>query len=209
MSILNPFEEVLQNSVDLILSVDREYRLLMMNKATERTFLATFGSIPSIGESILNFVPEELGAVWKGRYDRAFQNETYREEEHYKDENVELYFELSIFPIKEDGVVKGACVVSRNITDRKLSEIGLKHSEEKFKQMVEEKDKLLLSIREYAYHTSHVLRRPVSNILALSEGIVQETYDKNERGEVLKMIRKEIKNLDQIIRDVNERITRS
>lgn len=56
---------------------------------------------------------------------------------------------------------------------------------------------------EIAFEQSHVVRRPVANILGLSDLLLEHDIHKKERNELISAIRTEAMDLDQIIRKIS------
>ena len=200
---------VLENSKDIILSVDREYNLLSINKAGNQTFKASLNIDVKPGDNIIKLIPPALAESWKRRYDRALAGERFSEEEYYKDESGELYFELSIYPVYENDEIIAATVISRDITVRKLHELRLVEGERNYRNLAIEKEELLQNLRDYTSELSHVLRRPVSNLLAFSDQLQKGFIKDHDIEKSVSMIKTETKALDDIIHELTERLEKS
>lgn len=60
-------------------------------------------------------------------------------------------------------------------------------------------------LKEIAWINSHELRRPVASILGLI-GLLKDINDEKERGNCLAMLEASSEELDQVIRDINQKI---
>ncbi|MCB0738144.1 MAG: PAS domain S-box protein [Bacteroidetes bacterium] len=200
---------VLENSKDIILSVDREYNLLSINKAGNEIFKASLNIDVEPGDNIIRLIPPALAENWKRRYDRALSGQRFTEEEYYQDQSGELYFELSIYPVYENDDIIAATVISRDITVRKLHELKLVEGERNYRNLAIEKEQLLQNLRDYTSELSHVLRRPVSNLLAFSDQLQKGYLEQTDLEKSVAMIKKETKALDDIIHELTERLEKS
>ncbi len=128
---------IIENTSESIWSVNTLYELVYINTEFAQTFQACYGILLKPGMNILNAVSEPSRLEWKSRYDRAFQNERFEFEEQFDFENFIMYVEIWVNPIVVDGMVIGASVFSRDITERKKAGKELKESEEKLKTIIE------------------------------------------------------------------------
>jgi PAS domain S-box-containing protein len=118
----NNLHALINNTSDLIWSVDRQFKLITSNHAFDEYVFLVSGVKPVKGSDILkDLVDVERTARFKTRYERAFSGETFTELE-YVDEPVEIWSEQSFYPIHEGTEVIGTACFSRNITERKKSE---------------------------------------------------------------------------------------
>ena len=124
---------LIENTTDIILSVDRFYRILTFNSVVREVFKNLWGIELKTGLNILEQVPPELAVVWKERYDRALKGERFSIEERSDYGEDPVYFEVSFSPIVNLGSVTGVSVFSRDISDRKLAESELRKSEERLR----------------------------------------------------------------------------
>ena len=116
---------LIENTSDLIWSVDRDYKLSSYNRVFSRAMMQRFGEAPSLGQDIaLLFVGEDVR--WKPWYDRAFAGEHFRVEAVSERDGETMEQELSFSPIttdEDDGRhITGATVYSRDITERRKIE---------------------------------------------------------------------------------------
>lgn len=166
-------------------------------------FEGAFGVTAKPNDNILEIIPEFLVPVWKERYDRALSGESFSVDDHYIDGELELFFDLSFYPIWKGEEVISASVISRNITDRKLNELRLEQSEKKYRAIAADKEKLLQSMRSYTFHTSHILRSPITNILGIADLLLTYEMDFAELKRILYMVVQESKRLDGIVREMS------
>ena len=127
----NNLHALINNTADLIWSVDREYRLITYNKAFDRMVRVLTGSIPLQGSSVLmEGVGTETLQRYGGYYRRAFAGETFTETEHLTTP-VESWLEISFSPIRRESEIIGTACFSRDITARKKTEEALQTLQER------------------------------------------------------------------------------
>jgi PAS domain S-box-containing protein len=121
----NNLHALINNTHDLMWSVDRNLKLITSNQAFDKIVKVLSGSTPEKGENILTdgFSNEQLER-YKKYYERAFAGETFTEIEYSHD----FWSEISFYPIYERNAVIGTACFSRNITDRKKAEHLLQKS---------------------------------------------------------------------------------
>lgn len=125
----NNLNALINNTNDLLWSVDRDFRLITSNKPFEEMGKINFGKAIQKGENILSvsYTPEML-KHFKEQYERAFNGESFTEIEHFEIP-FEFWTEISYYPIRKGDQVIGTACHSRNITDIKRTEKHLQESE--------------------------------------------------------------------------------
>lgn len=124
---------IIENTTENIWSVNRDYCIEYVNTPFYKAFKESYGIELKTGLNILELVPPELKNEWKSYYDRAFNNESFEFEQIFNFGVGQLFFNISLHPIIVNDNVIGASVFSNNITKRKLSELAVKESEEKYR----------------------------------------------------------------------------
>lgn len=121
---------LIENTNDIILSIDTEYNILTINSGAKAAFGQILDVEISPGINILELLPDVLKNLWKERYDRALRGERFLIEDQFVDEKKEYFSEVAFNPILKDGKVTGVTVFSRDITRYKLIERELRQKEE-------------------------------------------------------------------------------
>lgn len=124
----NNLKALINNTDDLMWSVDRNYHLITSNEAFDMIINKMIGSSLSKGSNVLleEFKSNGL-ASYKSFYDRAFKGEAFTEIEHNGTDN-DRWSEISFYPIYEGKKVIGTACFSRNITEMIKAEMELKKS---------------------------------------------------------------------------------
>ncbi len=125
----NNLSALINNTDDLMWSVDREFNLITSNLSFDEMSKVNFGYVLQKGESILNvsYTPE-MYTHFQHLYERAFAGESYREISHFQ-QPFEFWTEISYSPIRKGEEIVGAACHSRDITKSKIAEEKLRQSE--------------------------------------------------------------------------------
>ena len=124
---------IIENTIDNIWSINANYEIQYANKVFIRNFQTAYNIILSKGMNVLNLIPEPDSSRWKHLYDKALSGEQFMFTDTIVHDQNTLYFEISMSPIILDENVVGVSVFTRDITRRKLQELALQSSEQKFR----------------------------------------------------------------------------
>ncbi len=129
----NNLYALINNTKDLMWSVDRLFQLITSNQAFDELVMSMSGKYPQKGNDILinKFEIQQLSR-FKSCYERAFKGETFCVEEHTP-EPFEMWAEVSFYPIYKGDTIVGTACFSKNITERKKAEDEMKQSNERYK----------------------------------------------------------------------------
>lgn len=128
---------LINNTSDLMWSVDTNLKLITANKAFDEIIKLIRGkSIEKGGDVLASGFEGELLARWKKYYERAFSGEAYTTTEYTK-EPVEIWSEISFYPIRKGETIIGTACYSRNITEKKLAEMHIAEKEEALRNAIE------------------------------------------------------------------------
>lgn len=124
----NNLAALINNTRDMMWSVDRDMRLITFNTAFRDIMRRLFNKEAQTGEMLLELgFEEETQKRYRGYLNRVFAGETFTETE-YTAYPEPFWAEISFHPIREGDFVAGAACHSRNITRRKKSEAELQQS---------------------------------------------------------------------------------
>jgi len=183
-------EAIINNTEDLIWSIDSNYCYLYMNQAFKDTVAASTGIFPAAGETALHeSFDEELLMMWRNYYDRAFNGETYAVENELSDPSTDerYYFETSFNPIhNHEGQITGIGCFSRNISERIRSR----------KSIIDQNERL----QNIASLSSHELRRPVATMLGLINIIDKDNFNNPDNKEIIGHLLVVGNEIDDVIR---------
>ncbi len=124
----NNLNALINNTRDLMWSVDRNFLLITSNQAFDDMTRIMAGKIIEKGSNILDWqFDEKMQQRYKQFYERAFAGEAFTEIE-YTLTSFEYWGENSFYPIYEGDQVVGTACFSRNITRQKKAEEQLQNS---------------------------------------------------------------------------------
>jgi PAS domain S-box-containing protein len=126
-----------ENTLDMIWSVDQNYCIKSINTNFKNQFKSAFGVELIVGASILDFLPEPLNNIWKGRYEKALGGEAFTITDRFDIEGVAQYVEVRFNPIWVKGEVISVSVFSRDITEQELVKKNLIESDANQKAILE------------------------------------------------------------------------
>jgi PAS domain S-box-containing protein len=182
-------ESLINNTGDLIWSVDKEYRYLSMNRPYKAAIEMHTGKRPKKGDNALHEAfPPALLAMWVDYYNRGLAGEQYAVLTENDEASGDVsYFETSFNPIHNDkGEITGVGCFARNITERVMAT-----------KAITEKNERLQNI---ASLSSHELRRPVATMLGLINILDKEDFYNPENKQIIEHILSVGLEIDDVIR---------
>lgn len=189
-------EGLIDNTDDLIWSVDRKRRYVYMNKAYKQAVFAHVGITPVKGEEhystkYVDSYGEPLIKEWREYYDRAFNGEKYiitKRGLNYTSDNP-IHYETYFNPIyAAAGDIIGVGCFSRNITERLKAE----------KALIDQNNRL----KHIATLSSHDLRRPVASMLGLINVLDRDNFCNPANEEIIDHLYTVAKEIDTVIHQI-------
>ncbi|WP_245592019.1 ATP-binding protein [Cystobacter fuscus] len=117
---------VIESTDDLVLSLDREGRLLTVNSGARRVYLQRAGISLEPGQLLFHHDKPEERKAWEARLAQVLQGQRLRLEQTYVEGGPRLVLDISMHPITgEDGRVVGVTLFSRDVTARREAETRL------------------------------------------------------------------------------------
>jgi PAS domain S-box-containing protein len=175
---------IINNTRDLIWSVDRQSQIITGNQAFwDRVKELTGKNEDEVTNA--DFVRERLKVFFES-YERAFKGEAFSIVRQREIDGKQVYEQLSLNPIRDlhDEVIGVNCFL-RDIT---VSQVYLHKIENQNERL-----------REIAWIQSHRVRAPVANILGLAQ-----LFNPNDspNAEIIPMLKKAAEDLDNVIMDI-------
>ena len=129
----NNLAALINNTTDLLWSVGTDYKLITYNHPMDEILYQATGWRLTTGANILSYaLSEEQSKLYKSFYERAFNGEAFTELE-YMGEPIDRWSELSFYPIRRGGEIIGSACHSRDVTERKKTEIEIQELNDKLK----------------------------------------------------------------------------
>lgn len=179
-------QALIDNTRDLVWSIDSKYNLTYANSSFLSNSLNVFGKEIKLGDSLIDNTISDF-TDWKSHYDKGLGGDFFNIQIEIKDSNkLKHYAEISFNPIKDShNKIIGLGCFWRDITEQVKS---IKKTEEQFNRL-----------REIAQIQSHGLRRPVANILGLSEMLNNLNSSDEDIQQIINHMGESAKELDEII----------
>ena len=186
----NNLESLINNTYDLIWSIDRDKNYVSLNKAFKSWIRHVYHTEPGKGlpANSPEIYPVEIVDEWNLNYERALNGETFTMD--YREINPatgkEIYFEVAFNPIKLEGRIIGVGCFAHDITDQVLTHQAILDQNEK--------------LRQIASLSSHELRRPVATLMGLVDVLDKEDITNPENKSIINHIDTVANELDNVIR---------
>jgi PAS domain S-box-containing protein len=171
---------IINNTNDIILSIDKEYKLTEYNSVFQQQVERGFGLKELHGTYLLNYIDPKKHQHLKNIYERVFKGEVVNDIESFETLNgIVIYFESSYHPIYNyNKEISGISVFSKNITERISYELNLKKA-------LKEKEVLLSEI----HHRIKNNLALVSSMLQLKEMNMDNALAKDALSDSRKRIK--------------------
>ena len=181
---------LVENTDDLIFSLDKELRLITCNTATRNFYITYLGSDITPGDEFdLPNVPI-LAQKLIEQFKTTLNGESIRQEIHLPLSGKGFYFSVASNPIySAEGIITGISVFTTDVTKRKAFEIELSRTN--------------FELDSFVYRASHDLRAPLRSILGLINVISIET-NLDLKFNYVKLIEKSVNKLDKFIADLTD-----
>jgi PAS domain S-box-containing protein/putative nucleotidyltransferase with HDIG domain len=127
---------VIENTRDLILSVDNELQLISANEAARKLYFQVFGVPLQQSMNIVELMPQERQDFWLDLFSRVLKGEHEVFGQHYDLQTGFIDLEMSVNPIISAlGRVTGISLYGRDITIRKINEEALEKNNRLYKTL--------------------------------------------------------------------------
>jgi PAS domain S-box-containing protein len=130
--------QALAGMADIYYVIDRDYRIILINDIAEKQISKAWGVPVKAGDHILTLFPKHSKEPIRENFEKAFRGESVEYELHHTMPGVPEWVLVTIRPVMDEaGSITGACVVTKDITVRKETELQLRESELKIRSLVE------------------------------------------------------------------------
>lgn len=159
---------LIENTVDVILSIDTDYRIITFNSHFPKLEFFKKGMIPATGTSIFDYFPEKIAKEWKSYFDLSFETAKHQKEVMYSVDGQMHYFDLSFNSIIQENVIIGTTLFIKNMTER-AEQKGI------IENALEEKEVLLKEIHHRVKNNLQV----ITSLLSLQSKRIPDIETRN------------------------------
>ncbi len=176
-------QAVLENSNDAFVLASLDFRVMSFNKSFEQYIKNFLHKQPFVGDDLREFIePAALEGFYKN-FSLASQGETVKTERIL----LNIWFEINYYPVYVEGEMIGVSISFTNIDQRKQYEFKLKLQNQK--------------LAEIAQFQSHNVRRPLANILGLTQ-LIPTLEDADELRLTIGYLEQSAQSLDEVIQSI-------
>jgi signal transduction histidine kinase len=180
---------LVENTDDIIFSLDKDLKLITSNTAT-KNFYRTYLGAEIVPGDFFN-LPNAPVLTQKliQQFKKTLKGESIKQEIHLP-LGPGFYFSVAANPIySAEGIITGISVFTSDVTKRKVFEIELSRTN--------------FELDSFVYRASHDLRAPLRSILGLINVITIET-NPDLKFNYVKLIEKSVNKLDKFIADLTD-----
>ncbi|MBN8676061.1 MAG: PAS domain S-box protein [Chitinophagales bacterium] len=130
-------KQVMDNTRELIWSVDAANRLLLFNKSFEQEFIHFFNHNPSPGIFFYQENDARIPVSWISHFNAALRGESQQFEQPYEINGEQKFLDVGFYPAKKGNSVEVIHCFAKDITARKMASLQLQESERRFRTIFE------------------------------------------------------------------------
>lgn len=171
--------------------IDKNFKILCMNKFAKSSIQSTFGFLIDEGHDIRAIVPDHIMETFLTDFQRALNGEHLLNEILLHFPEGERWYKIGFSPAYDtENILIGVSFTASDIHETKMAHLNL---EEQYNRL-----------EEIADIQSHMVRRPVASIIGLLSLINPETLD-TENQRIFDHLRLATDELDTVIHAIIER----
>lgn len=181
-------QSIINSSDNVLIYISKDFRIKYANKRAQQHAVKMFGKPFEIGDKLTNYYEEEYKTIGMEHGRLLTEKKATITHEHLVEypDGEKLWFLRRYYGVfDENGDLSGVVIASINITNRKEQELQIQ-------QHVE-------TLKEIAKIQSHEIRRPVANIIGLTDLMDFKLKTVEENDQILQYLRMSALELDQII----------
>ena len=183
----NKINETLESITDGFITLDKKLKITYWNKEAERILVINRDTV--LHKCLWQLYPYYRELSVYEQFNRSLkEKETVKFEEYIAPLNKWICF--NVYPGND-----GLAVYFQDIT-------GQKHGEEQINLKNE-------SLDQIAYINSHLIRKPLANILGIINSLEDVPYNEDHLEVPLKLLKQSATELDHIIKDINNRVEKT
>jgi PAS domain S-box-containing protein len=131
-------QQILSSMAESFYVIDKNYHIILINKVAESNLEKAWGYHVTVGTNILDHIPAERDEPIKSSLNKVFAGEKVEYELHLSLRDLPSWLLVTYTPVyDEDKSIIGACIVTKDITERKKGEEQIRQRENNFRQLVD------------------------------------------------------------------------
>ncbi|MGE5391494.1 MAG: diguanylate cyclase domain-containing protein [Deltaproteobacteria bacterium] len=119
-------QALINNTTDLIWAVDKNLRIIAANQSIKEFYKDFYQVNLEVGQRILELLPPPDRRLWVDLYQRALEGNMANEELENRAGHQQMYLDITLQPIINQGQITGISGFARDITHHKLAEEQLR-----------------------------------------------------------------------------------
>jgi len=181
---------IINNTPDAIWCFDVNFTLIAANKAFYQLRSTNHRQEIDIGDSIFLHSSPEAIEKWRLLYNKTLSGEVVFIEDIKTIDGQEYYYEINITPVYDeaDKTLIACVAIAKDVTGRKKAEKAISAYGKRFKS--------------FTFKTTHEIRNPLANILALVEFGRNEDITLQEMKDLFSMLETSARQLDGVVKEL-------
>jgi PAS domain S-box-containing protein len=184
---------LIENTGDAVCVVDHDGRLLAGNPIFFQNFAAGHGKHLGVGDRVESRAGYDL-SHWEAMSRRALAGESFSVEIDASWPGVSRFLHAHFFPVRVDGRIIGAASFSRDVTERRQTEVELLRQKELAEASTQAKSAFLAMM-------SHEIRTPLNGVIGMAE-LLADTSLSDEQRDYLQAMRQSAETLSCLLNDL-------
>jgi PAS domain S-box-containing protein len=174
---------------DWVWSFDTNFTLVTANEAFLEGRRKLNNESLHIGDNIFKYVNDAVYKKWLPIYERALKGETVCFEEQRANLGIEYYAEIYLTPVyNTQNEIIGCLGVTRDVTERKNAQLAV--------------ESYTAKLEDFAFKTSHELRRPIANIMGMVTLLGNGGLNSDDRKKTVDFVASSVNELDKVVKDM-------
>jgi PAS domain S-box-containing protein len=189
----NVYQSIIDSTNNIILLLDTGFHIRIVNKAALQFAKKMYNEDILIGTNALDYISGQQKETALEHLQKVLKDQlpVSHEQQIITHDGYELWFFRRYYPVyNTKKKLIGILIASNEITEAKNRELYIKKQNSR--------------LRDIANMQSHILRRPVANILGLIDLLNINEYDEGEFDHFLQLLKESADQLDGVIKSIVE-----